>query len=156
MTRDASSSLLPDLIAADLAMTVEETREILGILADQKFVDWKGASGVALVTPDGENYLLRVAGRRRSVRFKRIGFPGFASRSGMEQEDVTANKLFIDLQRQARIPHSTSDSPDRREPIRTAGREASDADGEVGPQGSAMADDHSRHNPSRRRSDRIR
>jgi hypothetical protein len=77
-TPDAAAALQPELIANSLVMTIEETREILEMLADQGFIEWNGAAGAAVITAEGANYLLRQAGRRRSVRFRSILIPGLA------------------------------------------------------------------------------
>lgn len=70
---DATGSLAAEHIAADLAIPAEELREILDMLAVRGFIDWDGTRGPALPTPRASEYLARVAGRRRSVRFHSIG-----------------------------------------------------------------------------------
>ncbi len=80
LTDEAAGALLPELIATDLAINLGETRELLTALVDQGFVAWDGGNGTALSTREGANYVLRVAGRRRSVRFHSIG-TGTSSRA---------------------------------------------------------------------------
>jgi hypothetical protein len=88
LTADAAGALLPELIATDLAMPVDETREILAMLTEQGFVAWDGGAGAALATKEGEDYVLRLAGRRRSVRFQKIN----SGRSSYSGEDRTAGR----------------------------------------------------------------
>jgi hypothetical protein len=89
LTDDAAGALLPELIATDLAIPLDETRDILAMLTDKGFIAWDGGAGTALATKEGENYVLRVAGRRRSVRFHSIGNGG-SFRSGKESTKRSA------------------------------------------------------------------
>ena len=84
-------ALLPDVIASTLAITPGETREILTMLAAQGYVGWTGPDGPAALTDEGEDYLLRRADRRRSVRFKWIIKPGPAD--GAAPSEISGEAL---------------------------------------------------------------